>query len=82
MCRLNRLGAELGAIAGVHALTDVTGFGLAGHLLEMCEGSGLDAQLDFEHIPLLPHVDTYLAQGCTPGGPGATSTPMVISLVT
>ena len=68
MCRLNRLGAELGAIAGVHALTDVTGFGLAGHLLEMCEGSGLDAQLDFEHIPLLPHVDTYLAQGCTPGG--------------
>ncbi len=68
MCRLNRLGAELGAIAGVHALTDVTGFGLAGHLLEMCEGSGLDAQLDFECIPLLPHVDTYLAQGCTPGG--------------
>ncbi|MGL4753109.1 MAG: selenide, water dikinase SelD, partial [Aeromonadaceae bacterium] len=63
MCRLNRLGAELGAIAGVHALTDVTGFGLAGHLLEMCEGSGLDALLDFEHIPLLPHIDTYLAQG-------------------
>ena len=68
MCRLNRLGAELGAMPGVHALTDVTGFGLAGHLLEMCEGSGLHARLDFQRIPLLPHVDDYLAQGCTPGG--------------
>ena len=68
MCTLNKIGAELAKINGVNALTDVTGFGLAGHLREVCEGSGLNAQLDFDNIPLLAHVSEYLAMGCSPGG--------------
>jgi selenide,water dikinase len=68
MCILNKIGAELAQINGVNALTDVTGFGLAGHLREVCEGSGLKVQLDFDKIPLLEHVNEYLAMGCSPGG--------------
>jgi selenide,water dikinase len=48
----------------------VTGFGLLGHLLEICEGSGIQAQIEFAKVPVLPHVLDYLAQGCTPGGTG------------
>lgn len=68
MCQLNDLGAALGELDSVHALTDVTGFGLGGHLREMCEGSGLQAVLEFERIPLLPAIQEYLDQNCTPGG--------------
>lgn len=68
MCKLNDLGAQLGELVGVHALTDVTGFGLGGHLREICEGSGLQAVLEFAQIPLLPAIHEYLAQDCTPGG--------------
>ena len=68
MCTLNKIGEELAQINGVNALTDVTGFGLAGHLREVCEGSGLSAHLDFDKIPLLAHVGEYLAMGCSPGG--------------
>jgi len=68
MCILNKIGAELAKIQGVNALTDVTGFGLAGHLREVCEGSGLKASLDFDKIPLLAHVNDYLDMGCSPGG--------------
>lgn len=68
MCTLNRIGQRFAALPGVHAMTDVTGFGLAGHLLEMCEGSRLTAELDFNALPLLPEVDHYLAEGCVPGG--------------
>lgn len=68
MCQLNDLGATLGELASVHALTDVTGFGLGGHLREMCEGSGLQAVLKFGRIPLLPAIYDYLDQDCTPGG--------------
>ncbi|MEW7867737.1 selenide, water dikinase SelD [Aeromonas diversa] len=68
MCTLNTLGERFAALPGVHAMTDVTGFGLAGHLLEMCEGAGLTAVLDFDALPLLPEVDHYLAEGCVPGG--------------
>ncbi len=68
MCTLNVLGAELGKLPAVHALTDVTGFGLGGHLREMCEGSGVQAVLDFARIPVLPPVPEYLELGCTPGG--------------
>ena len=68
MCTLNSAGAAFAKLPGVTALTDVTGFGLAGHLLEMCEGSGLGALLDLDAVPLLPAVDEYLAAGCVPGG--------------
>lgn len=68
MCQLNKIGTELAKIDGVNAMTDVTGFGLAGHLREVCEGSDLHAILDFERIPLLDHIHEYLAMGCTPGG--------------
>ena len=68
MCRLNSIGAELAALPGVTAMTDVTGFGLAGHLLEICRGSNLAARVEFNQVPLLPHVEDYLAMGCSPGG--------------
>jgi selenide, water dikinase len=68
MCRLNAVGARLGALPAVKAMTDVTGFGLLGHLLEMCEGSGVQAELDFDAIPVLAPVPGYIVQGCVPGG--------------
>lgn len=68
MCTLNRVGAELAEIEGVHAMTDVTGFGLLGHLLEMTRGSKLSATLSTDQISLLPHVRYYLDAGSYPGG--------------
>ena len=68
MCQMNLAGAAFANIDGVKAMTDVTGFGLAGHLLEMCEGSNVSARLDFKALPLLDEVDYYLAEGCVPGG--------------
>ncbi len=53
MSSLNTIGVRLGSIAGVTALTDVTGFGLLGHLIEMCEGSGVSANVDFANVPLI-----------------------------
>ncbi|QIZ78714.1 selenide, water dikinase SelD [Ferrimonas lipolytica] len=70
MCQLNKIGIELAKISGVHAITDVTGFGLAGHLIEVCDGAGLQAAINFESLPLLPQVSNYLEQGCIPGGSG------------
>ena len=64
----NSIGAALGAMSGVHALTDITGFGLAGHLLEMCRGSKLSAVLDFAAVPRIPEASIYLAEGCYPDG--------------
>jgi selenide,water dikinase len=61
--KLNTPGAKLGRIQGVHALTDVTGFGLLGHLLEVCRGSGLAARLDWDKVPLLPGVLDLVAAG-------------------
>jgi selenide,water dikinase len=55
--RLNAVGAELAGIDHVHAVTDVTGFGLLGHALEMCRGSQLRAQIHFDRVPLLDSVD-------------------------
>lgn len=49
-------------------MTDVTGFGLAGHLLEMCQGANLSATVNTSALPLLPKARDYLAQGCVPGG--------------
>ncbi|MFC7410284.1 selenide, water dikinase SelD [Hydrogenophaga atypica] len=68
MCTLNRPGRLFGRLAGVSAMTDVTGFGLLGHLVEMAEGSGLTAVLDDSAVPRLPGIDAYIAQGCVPGG--------------
>lgn len=70
MITLNRIGRELAAFDGVHALTDVTGFGLLGHLREVAAGSGLTASIHYSGVPrLLPTaVDRYIAEGCVPGG--------------
>jgi selenide,water dikinase len=68
MMQLNKIGADLGKLAAVKALTDVTGFGLLGHLSEVCEGSGLQAIIEFDKVPRLPEVDEYLAQKSIPGG--------------
>lgn len=65
--QLNTPGVQLAAMEGVHALTDVTGFGLLGHLLEVCRGSNLSARLAWEQIPLLPGVGLLAQQGFTPG---------------
>jgi selenide,water dikinase len=68
MCTLNTPGSRFGKLAGVQAMTDVTGFGLLGHLVEMADGSGLSARLDYARVPRLPGVERYLAEGCVPGG--------------
>ena len=68
MTTLNNLGTSLGSLTGVKAMTDVSGFGLLGHLTEMCEGSGVSASLDSMRVPRLKNVDRYIDEGCTPGG--------------
>ncbi len=68
MCKLNDIGAVLAELDAVTAMTDVTGFALGGHLREVCEGSGLQATIYFDRLPILPHVMEYLAKGCSPGG--------------
>jgi selenide,water dikinase len=65
--RLNTPGPDLAALAGVHALTDVTGFGLAGHALEMARGAGLDVHLDWSAVPLLDGVQALAQQGFITG---------------
>ena len=66
LIQLNKVGAALGKIPGVHAMTDVTGFGLAGHLIEMAEGSGLSAELYYSQVPVMEGVKEYLAQRIVP----------------
>ena len=68
MTTLNKVGSEFSKLEGVTAITDVTGFGVLGHLIEICEGSEIIAQVEFDKLPILPNVLDYLAQGCTPGG--------------
>ena len=69
MMKLNKIGAALGEIMSVSAMTDVTGFGLLGHLTEMCEGSGLSAVINFEDVPLIiDDLKNYIDQKCVPGG--------------
>ena len=70
MCKLNNIGIELAKIEGVKAMTDVTGFGLLGHLREMCEGSHLTARIDYSKIPVFSMIQEYLDQKCVPGGTG------------
>lgn len=66
MCSLNTIGEKLGAQKWVHSMTDITGFGLLGHLLEMAAGSKLTAQVHFKNVPLLPYLDEYLKQNIIP----------------
>ena len=68
MVKLNRIGADLATLPGVHALTDVTGFGLLGHLLEMCRASGVAAAVDRSALPMLADLESYVALGMSPGG--------------
>lgn len=68
MLTLNKIGTILAQIPGVTAMTDVTGFGLLGHLTEMCEGSGVSAIIDFDKVPRFDVVDEYINAGCIPGG--------------
>ncbi|HXJ08477.1 MAG TPA: selenide, water dikinase SelD [Burkholderiales bacterium] len=65
--RLNTPGQALAELAGVHALTDVTGFGLAGHLLEICRGSKLGAEVKFDALPVIPEALEWVKQGVATG---------------
>lgn len=66
MATLNKVGEELGKIKGVTAMTDVTGFGMLGHLVEMAEGSGLSAELYYDKIPVAAGVKDYITQRIFP----------------
>ncbi len=68
MLTLNKLGAAFGKLNYVNAMTDVTGFGLLGHLTEVCEGSGLSAEIDFDKVPRFGFLAEYLQQKSVPGG--------------
>lgn len=68
MLRSNRIGVELASVAGVHAMTDVTGFGLGGHLAEVCAASEVAARIDFRRLPRLAEAEAYRRQGAVPGG--------------
>ncbi len=68
MLQLNVIGQEFASLDFIHAMTDVTGFGLLGHLVEMCEGSELSAQIDADRVPAINVLDQYIEQKCIPGG--------------
>ncbi len=68
--QLNRVGAALAMRDDVHAMTDVTGFGLLGHLLEICRGSGCGARLSFAQLPLIDEAVAFACEGITTGASG------------
>jgi selenide,water dikinase len=68
--RLNKPGTALAELSGVHAITDVTGFGLAGHALEMARGAGLGVAIEWAKVPLLPGVAAMAADGYVTGASG------------
>ncbi|MFZ1359643.1 MAG: selenide, water dikinase SelD, partial [Saprospiraceae bacterium] len=68
MVILNDVGLELSEIVAVTALTDVTGFGLLGHLLEVCEGSNVSANINYSKVPIFKEIHGYLDKKCIPGG--------------
>ena len=68
MSTLNDIGIPLAGVRAVRAMTDVTGFGLLGHLLEMCNGSALTAEIRMRDVPVLAGVLDYVLRGCVPGG--------------
>jgi selenide,water dikinase len=65
--KLNRPGAEFADMDGVHALTDVTGFGLAGHLLELCRGAGVGAKVRWSDVPVMPEAVEHVKAGVFTG---------------
>jgi selenide,water dikinase len=68
MLTLNSIGADFGRLSYVNAMTDITGFGLLGHLCEVCEGSGLSAEIEFSKVPKFDFLDLYIQQKSMPGG--------------
>jgi len=68
MLTLNKLGAAVAQFDYVHAMTDVTGFGLLGHLAEVCEGSGLSAEISVTNVPRFDFLEEYITQKSIPGG--------------
>lgn len=68
MLKLNSIGAMLGKLPEVTAMTDVTGFGLLGHLTEMCDGSNSSAEIEFQNVPIIEQAKKYLELNCVPGG--------------
>ena len=68
MVRLNDAGAVFAQQPYIKAMTDVTGFGLLGHLSEMCEGSGVSAVIHLDRVPQIPVIGPYIAANCIPGG--------------
>jgi selenide,water dikinase len=64
--KLNSVGEALGKISGVHAMTDITGFGFYGHLLEMCKGAGLAAEINFAALPLMETAKPFAARFVLP----------------
>jgi len=68
MMTLNTIGTELGGLKGVHAVTDVTGFGLGGHLIEVCEAGKTAAVIHADKLPTFDFVQKYIEMGCIPGG--------------
>jgi selenide,water dikinase len=68
MLKLNKVGQELAKLPYVHALTDVTGFGLAGHLLEICDASNLAAMVRLDEAPVFDFAHKYIELNCLPGG--------------
>ncbi len=68
MATLNKIGEKLATVDGIKAMTDVTGFGLLGHLTEMCEGSRLSAEIEWDKIPIFESTPEYIEKGCMPGG--------------
>ena len=68
--QLNKVGEQLGTLSSVHAMTDVSGFGLLGHLSEMCQGACLDAAVIAAQIPVIPAAEKYARQGIATGAAG------------
>ena len=68
MVQLNHFGCEAAQLSNVKAMTDVTGFGLLGHLVELCEGSGVNALVEFNSVPQIEGIEAYISAGAIPGG--------------
>ena len=68
MTKLNDIGSSLGNLSAVCSMTDVTGFGLIGHLIEMCEGSDVSAKVERRKVPRLTNCEKYISLDCVPGG--------------